>query len=367
MEKYHIGQEILKEVKAKYPTIKAFSDALCKSPSATYEIFKKTSLDTDLLLSVSKVLGRDFFKEFSEKCLNGEVAVDDKAEEFNMSCLLPEEKLHIILPTRLEDTLEEYFLGQRKKPLVIFYDQKTIPVHEYIRTIGENSYGNGMIKEMQVSKNDLADFDSQIPSLTKLPQKIILVYFTSFGFNSKFDDMILLTEKLLTESGKYVVVLCDCRNSVELRNGRPDYISYAETALDTWHSRIHAFVADNANKDYTHNKELYLVAKGKGYIDWICYLLNQDKDEYEKEARQLIAEAKQELGTFKDTVIEEGENFTRHQISTIQLRSSEEKRIAGSLNIPKTEMWYQVDKKTGRITEWQYDKRNQLSELILKD
>lgn len=368
MEKYHIGQEILKEVKAKYPTIKAFSDALCKSPSATYEIFKKTSLDTDLLLSVSKVLDRDFFKEFSEKCLNGEVAIEDKAEEFNISCLLPEDKLHIILPTRLEDTLEEYFLGQRKKPLVVFYDQRTIPVYEYIRIMGENLHGNGMVKDIRVSDKDFADFDAQISSLTKIPQKIILIYFTSFGFNSKVDDMILLAEKLLAESGKYVIMLCANKNSIEMRNGRPVYISYAETTFDTWHQRIHAFVADDADKNYTYNKELYLVANANGYIDGICNLLNQDNDEDEKEARQLIAKAKQELGTFKDTIIEEGENFIRHQISTIKLRSAEDKRIAESLNnIPKTEMWYQVDKETGKITEWQYDERDWLTKQILKD
>lgn len=71
MEKYHIGQEILKEVKAKFPSVAAFARELCKSNSATYEIFGKTSLDTDLLLKVSKLLNRDFFREFSEKCLNG--------------------------------------------------------------------------------------------------------------------------------------------------------------------------------------------------------------------------------------------------------------------------------------------------------
>ena len=34
MEKYHIGQEILKEVKAKYPSVAAFARELCKSSSS---------------------------------------------------------------------------------------------------------------------------------------------------------------------------------------------------------------------------------------------------------------------------------------------------------------------------------------------
>ena len=104
MEKYHIGQEILKEVKAKFPSVAVFAKELCKSSSATYEIFGKTSLDTDLLLKVSKLLDRDFFREFSEKCLNGEVAVVDKQTAENcISQLLPEDKLHTVLPSQTMD------------------------------------------------------------------------------------------------------------------------------------------------------------------------------------------------------------------------------------------------------------------------
>lgn len=115
MEKYHIGQEILKEVKAKFPSVAAFARELCKSNSATYEIFGKTSLDTDLLLKVSKLLDRDFFREFSEKCLNGEVAVVDKqTAENSISLLLPEDKLHTISPPQTMDVVEEYLLIPRK-------------------------------------------------------------------------------------------------------------------------------------------------------------------------------------------------------------------------------------------------------------
>ena len=94
MEKYHIGQEILKEVKAKFPSVAAFARELCKSSSATYEIFGKTSLDTDLLLKISQLLERDFFREFSEKCLNGEVAVEDKdMTENHINCHM--ERAHL--------------------------------------------------------------------------------------------------------------------------------------------------------------------------------------------------------------------------------------------------------------------------------
>lgn len=67
MEKYNIGQEILKEVKAKYPSVTAFAKDLCKSSSATYEIFGKTSLDTDLLLKISQLLEREISLESSRR------------------------------------------------------------------------------------------------------------------------------------------------------------------------------------------------------------------------------------------------------------------------------------------------------------
>ena len=38
MEKYHIGQEILKEVKAKFPSVAVFAKELCKSSSATKDL-----------------------------------------------------------------------------------------------------------------------------------------------------------------------------------------------------------------------------------------------------------------------------------------------------------------------------------------
>ena len=55
MEKYHIGQEILKEVKAKFPSVAAFARELCKSSSATYEILL-TRIKIQHLILISSVL-----------------------------------------------------------------------------------------------------------------------------------------------------------------------------------------------------------------------------------------------------------------------------------------------------------------------
>ena len=196
MEKYNIGQEILKEVKAKYPSVTAFAKDLCKSSSATYEIFGKTSLDTDLLLKVSQLLDRDFFREFSEKCLNGEVAVENKdMTEKRVNCLLPEDELHVFTYDKHEMVLEEYFLLPRKKPLVAFCGWKDR--EEEIKltcVIGENIFGKGMVRSLRVDSNNLADLEAQIPILTSIPQKAFVILYNGSGLQNRYDHVILLAE-----------------------------------------------------------------------------------------------------------------------------------------------------------------------------
>ena len=367
MEKYHIGQEILKEVEAKYPTVVAFAKDLCKSSSATYEIFGKTSLDTDLLLKVSKLLDRDFFQEFSEKCLNGELAVEDKNSGACISSLLPEDELHVITPYGLEGILEEYFLAKRKKPLVIFYGDRSLPIHQYIQSVGEEIHGKGMVKDIFLNKKDFSNLETQVPSLTQLPQKVMLLRYGSGMYDNGFDDLVLFAEKLLANSDKFVIITCNYSNSLgNGRYGRLEYKSDADSAFNTWHERIHAFVADNENKDFTYTKELYQAAINKGYIDNICNLLKRDDDEDKKEAKQMIEEAKQKLGTFQDTIIEEDANHIRHKISTIQLRPGDKTKLPDCFNTPKTEMWYDEDKETHKITDWEYNERDWLTKQILK-
>lgn len=269
MEKYNIGQEILKEVKAKYPSVTAFAKDLCKSSSATYEIFGKTSLDTDLLLKVSKLLDRDFFREFSEKCLNGEVAVEDKdMTENHINCLLPEDELHVFTYDKHEMVLEEYFLLPRKKPLVAFCGWKDR--EEEIKltcVIGENIFGKGMVRPLRFNSKNLADLEAQIPMLTSIPQKAFVILYSGSGLQNGYDHVILLAEKLLAASGKHVVLICDNRNWVNKYS--LEYSSYAEPAFDTWKERIFACVLDNSQNDFVYYRELYYAIKGCGYIDAI--------------------------------------------------------------------------------------------------
>ena len=363
MEKYHIGQEILKEVKAKYPSVTAFAKDLCKSSSATYEIFGKTSLDTDLLLKVSKLLDRDFFREFSEKCLNGEVAVEDKdMTEKRVNCLLTEDELHVFTPYNCEMVFEEYFLLPRRKPLVAFCRSRdSITYTDAVSRIGEGIFGEGKVKTLMVDKNALVDFEAQIPHMTALPQKAFVVCYSGSGLQNGFDQIILLSEKLLAASEKHVVVIC--KNNSRIENlGHPKYISYAEPTFDTWKERIFACVLDNSQNDFVYYRELFRATKNGDCIRGIARCLENHDEEG---AQQYLAEAKK-LSTFKDTIIKSDGIWERHQISSVILRP-EDKNLLGAYNHPVS-MWININKETGEIStlEWE-GSEGPFIELFKKD
>ena len=363
MEKYHIGQEILKEVKAKFPSVAAFARELCKSSSATYEIFGKTSLDTDLLLKVSKLLDRDFFREFSEKCLNGEVAVEDKdMTEKRVNCLLPEDELHVFTPYNCEMVFEEYFLLPRRKPLVAFCRSRdSITYTDAVSRIGEGIFGEGKVKTLMVDKNALVDFEAQIPHMTALPQKAFVVCYSGSGLQNGFDQIILLSEKLLAASEKHVVVIC--KNNSRIENlGHPKYISNAEPTFDTWKERIFACVLDNSQNDFVYYRELFRATKNGDCIRGIARCLENHDEEG---AQQYLAEAKK-LSTFKDTIIKSDGIWERHQISSVILRP-EDKNLLGAYNHPVS-MWININKETGEIStlEWE-GSEGPFIELFKKD
>ena len=367
MEKYHIGQEILKEVKAKYPSVAAFARDLCKSSSATYEIFGKTSLDTDLLLKVSKLLDKDFFQEFSEKCLNGEVKVIDKQTAENcISYLLPEDKLRIFSPHDTLDVVEEYLLLPRKKPLIVFFNSaRSRRLDKALYGLAEEILGEGMVRKMTLQPEELLHFELGIPSLAKLPQKAIMLVCRQ---TRDYDTHMLVAERLAAESDKHVIMLIhDPIHIPTLPNGSIVLKSCAVSTFNSWNSRAHIFISDDRDKTFAYRIELYNAIKGMGYIDNICRHLNQDNEEDEEAARQLLAEAKEELATFKDEVTEETPDLIRHQISTIQLLPGDKAKLSDCLNVPKTEMWYEEEKATGKIINWQFDDRNWLNKQILKD
>ncbi len=76
----HIGKLILDKLKEKGIRKSEFARRINKSRQNVQDIFKRQSLDTDLLADVSKVLNFDFFQVLSkEKNIDPSLAMEDPA------------------------------------------------------------------------------------------------------------------------------------------------------------------------------------------------------------------------------------------------------------------------------------------------
>ena len=99
MEEYHIGKEIEKEVRKKYPSIDAFAKALHRERQTVYDIFKRAHIATDRLMEVSRILNRDFFQELSLIYKNGgqEKEEDESDVAERIGRLMEEDGIYFIL------------------------------------------------------------------------------------------------------------------------------------------------------------------------------------------------------------------------------------------------------------------------------
>ncbi len=210
-----------------------------------------------------------------------------------------------------------------------------------------------MVRSLRVDSNNLADLEAQIPILTSIPQKAFVILYRGRGLDNGYDYVILLTEKLLAASGKHVVLICSNRNWVSITNDKAVYSSNVEPTFDTWKERIFACVLDNCENDFVYNRELYYAIKGCGYIDAIsCCLGLGTSDIDEEKVKQLIAEAKEKLSTFKDTIIKEDEKRERHLISSLVVRP-EDKKFERYMSKDSVSIWIDISKATGTILNWQ--------------
>ena len=210
-----------------------------------------------------------------------------------------------------------------------------------------------MVRSLRVDSNNLADLEAQIPILTSIPQKAFVILYRGRGLDNGYDYVILLTEKLLAASGKHVVLICSNRNWVSITNDKAVYSSNVEPTFDTWKERIFACVLDNSQNDFVYNRELYYAIKGCGYIDAIsCCLGLGTSDIDEEKVKQLIAEAKEELSTFKDIIIKEDEERERHLISSLVVRP-EDKKFERYMSKDSVSIWIDISKATGTILNWQ--------------
>lgn len=65
-----IGKNIKEELQQQERTVSWLARKLNCTRTAVYRLFTKNSLDTALLLNISLILHRDFFRELSEEAQN---------------------------------------------------------------------------------------------------------------------------------------------------------------------------------------------------------------------------------------------------------------------------------------------------------
>lgn len=62
----HIGKTIEKVLREQGRSVSWFAQQICCERTNVYSIFHRSSIDTDLLVRISKVLSYDFFEEYRE-------------------------------------------------------------------------------------------------------------------------------------------------------------------------------------------------------------------------------------------------------------------------------------------------------------
>ena len=60
----HIGKLIEEELRKQERSVTWFADKLCCERTNVYSIFKRQSIDTELLIRISKILHHNFFQDY---------------------------------------------------------------------------------------------------------------------------------------------------------------------------------------------------------------------------------------------------------------------------------------------------------------
>lgn len=74
---FHIGKKIRQVIKDQGMPVQDFAHAIDRSRTVVYDIFERETIDTGLLITISEVLGYDFFRLYSPRVVNKSVAHDN--------------------------------------------------------------------------------------------------------------------------------------------------------------------------------------------------------------------------------------------------------------------------------------------------
>lgn len=115
---YNFGAEIRKVLKEKGMSVAEFARRINKSRENAYDIFRRKSLDTDLLSVISQVLEYDFLTKSRERKTRTDLASEGKAAygSAEHEMMLMREELFILRKELLELKKRVAELEATKKP-----------------------------------------------------------------------------------------------------------------------------------------------------------------------------------------------------------------------------------------------------------
>lgn len=267
MEKYHIGHEIEKEMRAQGMTARQLAEKINLSPQAVYDIFKKNHITTDRLAMVQRVLGRDFFKELSEALNNGGMLAEKEDESVikeRFEMLMPEDKLHVLDWEKYYELAEEFVMTEHHKPLIIYTNDWAAQT-SVINHVADNELGIGKVYTLNLqSERKKGKTDDEITQTVKaMPHPIVQVVCPSC--DEDFSFMVSLAQT----TGKKVFAYCRVSQTIENYNGEPEYHDTTIKPFGAWHEQIHFALVDDNRQSYRQTRLLYLADWGEDILSFL--------------------------------------------------------------------------------------------------
>ena len=279
-EKYHVGNEIKKELSVQGKSARWLANEICLTPQAVYDIFKKDNINTDRLIKIQRALGRDFFMEYSQFVKNGGVVANEEDESVlqeRFALLMPEDKLRVLKRETYEDLIEEFVLTEHHKPLVIFTNDPYIKGS--VERVVDIELKTGKIYYVDLigmRKKGISD-DAIISQVHAMPHPIMHVGCN--GGNESFSFMV----KLAQESGKKVFAYCMENNHLTNYTNNLEYHDPMIKLFGAWHEQIHFAFVDDKRQSYRQTRQLFLANWGNDILSYIkAFISILSKEENEK-------------------------------------------------------------------------------------
>ena len=267
MEKYHVGHEIEKELRAQGKSARWLADKICLTPQAVYDIFKREYISTARLIKIQRALERDFFMEYSKYIKNGGVVADEEDESVikeRFEMLMPEDKLHVLDWEKYYELAEEFVMTEHHKPLIIYANDWAAQT-SVINHVADNELGIGKVYTLNLqSERKKGKTDDEITQTVKaMPHPIVQVVCPSC--DEDFSFMVSLAQT----TGKKVFAYCRVSQTIENYNGEPEYHDTTIKPFGAWHEQIHFALVDDNRQSYRQTRLLYLADWGEDILSFL--------------------------------------------------------------------------------------------------